>query len=181
MRLLGGVFNDGEAVGQGSGQHDVHGGAHRNDVQIDLRALQTAVPGGGVDIAAPHIYIGAHGGEALDVLVDGPPTQIAAAGRRHLGGAKAAQQRADQVIAGADLPGQLVGDRLVAHVGAVDIHGGAVYCPHLRAQVLQNIQNKGHVADLGDILNTANAVYQQSRGDDSHSGIFRAADIDGAI
>lgn len=45
VRLLGSVFDDGQAVGQGCGDEDVHGRTHGDHVQVDLRSVQAA--GGG--------------------------------------------------------------------------------------------------------------------------------------
>ncbi len=52
VRLLGGVFDDGGALGQHRGHHNVHRGTHGDHVQIDGRALQTPAFGGGVDEVA---------------------------------------------------------------------------------------------------------------------------------
>ena len=181
MGLFGGVFNDGHAVGQHAGQHDVHGGAHGHHVQVDLTAGQTSAGDLGADQAVAHIHIGAHGHKALDVLIDGPSAQITAAGQGHLGPAEAAQQGAHQVVAGADLAGQLIGNLTVADVGAVDVYGGAVDGAHVRPQLLKDLEDQGDVADLGNVLNTADPVHQQGGGDDGNGGIFCAADGDGSV
>ena len=175
--LLGGVLNDRQAVGQHGRQHDVHGGAHRDDVQIDLGAAHAAVFGLGMDVAAPHIHVGPHGHKALDVLVNGPSAEVTAARRGHLGGAEPAQQRPNKVIRGADFPRQLLRHTGVADVGAVHVHRGAVDGAHIGAQLLQNIQNQCHVADLGNVLNAAYPVHQQGGGDYGDGGILRAADV----
>ena len=176
--LLGGVFNHRHTLGQHGGQHDVHGGPHGYDVQIDVGALHPAFFGPGVDKAAPHVHLGAHGHKALDVLVDGPPAEVAAPRRGHLGGTEPAQQGADEVIGGPDLPGQLLGHPGVSDMGAVHVHRGAVDGAHVGAQLLEDIQNQGHIADLGNIFNAAAAVHQQGGGNDSDSGVLRAADVD---
>ena len=177
--LLGGVFNDGHAIGQHAGQHDVHGGPHRDHVQIDLTAGQTAAGHLGADQAVAHIHIRPHGDETLDVLVDGPSAQVTAAGEGDLRPAEAAQQSAHQIVAGADAAGQLVRDLTVADVGTVDVHRGAVDGADVRTQLLKDLEDQRHVADLGDILNAAHPVHQQRGGDDSDSGVFGAADGDG--
>ena len=123
MGLSGGVFNDGAALGQGGCQHDVHGGAYGNLVQIDPRAVETAVPGVGIDKAVFHVHIGAQGGHALDVLVDGAHAEVAAAGHGGLGAAETAQHGADQIIGGPDLPHQIIRGVLIPHIGAVNFNG----------------------------------------------------------
>ena len=178
MRLAGGVFNDGHAVGQHGGQHDVHGSAHRDNVQIDLGAAHPSAPALGVDKSAADIHIGAHGHKALDVLVDGTHAEIATAGHGHLGTAKAAQQGADQVVGGADLPGQHLGHLPVVDMGTVDLHGGAVDGAYIGAQLLKNVQDQRHIGDLGNIFNPAHPIHQQGGGYDGDSGVFRTADLD---
>ena len=42
----------------------------------------------------------------------------------------------------------------------------------------KDIQNQGHIADLGDIFDAAYAVHQQGGGQDAHCGVFGAADLD---
>ena len=133
MRFFCGVFNDGHTVRQRRRQHDVHGGPHRDHIQIDLPAGQTAIGHLGFDNPVDHLHLGAHGDEALDVLVNGAAAQIAAAGHRHLRPAEAAQQSAHDIVAGTDFPGRAVRDFPVANAGAVDFYGGTVDGPHLSA------------------------------------------------
>ncbi|MPM43145.1 hypothetical protein SDC9_89818 [bioreactor metagenome] len=181
MRLLGGVFNHRHAVGQSGGQHNVHSCADGHDVQIDLRALKTAVFGHGVNVAAAYIHSGSHGFKAFDMLVDGTAAEVAAAGRRHLGLSEAAQESADKIIGGPNFAGQLVRNFTVTDAGAVDVYRGAVHGAHLGAQILKNFKTQRYVADLRDIFNSADPVHQQSGGDDGYRRVFRAADFHGAM
>ena len=182
MGLLGGVLDNGHALRQGGGQHDVHSGAHGDDVQIDLPAGQAAPAGDlGIDQAVAHVHLGPHGHKALDVLVDGPSAQIAPAGQGHLCPAEAAQQGPHQIIAGSDLPGQLIGDLTVPNVGTVDLHRGAVDGAHVRPQLPEDLEDQGHIADLGNIFNAADPVHQQGGGDDGDSGVLGSADLNGSM
>ena len=178
MGLTGGVFDDGGPLGQCRRHHNVHGSAHGHHVQIDVGPLQMTVLGPGVDVAALHGHLRAHGGKALDMLVDGPHAEIAAAGHGHRGLAKAAQQRAQQVIAGPDPPRQLIAGAGGTDGAAVQLHRVAVQDPHLRAQLIQNREEQRHIADLGNVLNAAYAVHHQSGRNDGHRRVFRAADRD---
>ena len=66
-------------------------------------------------------------------------------------------------------------------MGAVHLNGSGVDQTHLGTQFPQDLQNQGNVADLGNILNAACAVHQQCGGQDSHGGVFGAADLDGSV
>ena len=46
---------------------------------------------------------------------------------------------------------------------------------------LHNAEDQGHVADVGNILDPADAVYQKGCGKNGHSGILCAADFNLAV
>ena len=98
--------------------------------------------------------------------------------RRYLGGTEPPQQGADEIIRGPDLTGHHVRDFRVADVGAVDVHRGPVHGAHIGAQLLEDLQKKGDIADLGNVLDPAHAFHQQGGGDNGHRGVLGAADLD---
>ena len=178
VRLLRRIFDDGRAVRQSRGHHDVHGRADGDHVEINVRALHAPALGGGADVVAL-AHGRTHGGKALDVLVDGAgAAEVAAAGHGDLGLAEAAKQCADEIVARAQLVRQLLRGAGGDDVAAVKLHVAAVEHANLRTELLENLQQHGHVADLGDILDAAHAVHQKGGGQDSNSGVFRAADMD---
>ena len=182
MGLFRGVLDHRHALGQGGGQHDVHRGPHRDHVQIDLPPGQTAPVGDpGIDQAVAHVHLCPHGHEALDMLIDGPPAKVAAAGQGDLGPAEPAEQGPHQIIAGADLPGQLIGDLTVSDMGTVYLYRASVDDADVRPQLTEDLEDQGHVADLRHVLDPAHAVHQQGGRDDSDSGVLRAADMDGPM
>ena len=136
--LLGGVFDDGGALGQRGGQHDVHGGAHGDHVQIDVAPGRRPPLGDGDDSRSASVTSAPMAREALDMLVDGPDAEVAAAGHGHGGLAEAAQQRAQQVVAGADAAHQVKGRGGGVDMAAVDLHRVAVQHPDIGPQLLQN-------------------------------------------
>ena len=82
-------------------------------------------------------HLGTHGGEALDMLVDGThAAEVAAAGHRDLGLAEAAEQRADEVVGGADLVRELLRDLRGGNMAAVDLNIAAVEETDIRAELL---------------------------------------------
>ena len=129
-----------------------------------------------MDEAALHGDVSSHGGEALDVLVDGADTEVAAAGHGHSRLSEAAQQSAQQVVAGADAAGQIVGRAGAVDGVAVDLHRVTVQHADVGAQLLQNGEEQGHIADLGNVFDAADTVHQQGGGNDGDGGIFCTAD-----
>ena len=83
MRLLGGVFNDCKAVRLDSRHHDVNGSAHRHHVEVNVRAHQPVRLD--VDHAVVHGAFRPQGIKALQVLVNGPGSQVAASGHGNPG------------------------------------------------------------------------------------------------
>ena len=176
VRLLGGVVDDGDTVGQHGGHHNIHGGAHGNNIQIYIGARETAAPGGGLNEAAFHRDLGPHGGEALDVLVDGADAEVTAAGHGNRGLAKAAQQRADEIIRGADLPGKLVGGVGAADGVTVHLYRVTVQHPDAGTKLFQNGEQQRYIADLRNVFDAAGAIDQKGCGNNGNSGIFGTAD-----
>ena len=181
MGLPGGIFNDGGALCQHGGQHQVHGGPHAGHIQVDLAALHPPAVGPGAHIALFHRDLRPQGGKALEVLVDGPAAEVAPAGQGHLGPAEPAQHSPHQVIAGPELAPRVIGDGLAPGGGAVHLHGGAVDEPHPGPQIPEDVQQQIHIADGGNIFNAAGPLHQKGRGDNTDGGILGAADLNLAI
>ena len=97
MRLLGGIFDDGQTLCLDCGKDHVDSSADRGLVKIDGAALKPL--GRGVDDSAL-----AYGDsrakqlKALDVAVNRANAEIAAAGHGNLCTVEAAEQRADEII-----------------------------------------------------------------------------------
>ena len=117
MRLLGTVLKDGLTLRHDGGKHPVHGRADADLIEEDMSAGQ-ALLGADRDHAVVHAVLRAEGAEGLEVLVDGAGAKVTAAGHGHLRLAKAGQQRAEEVVAGAHLAGQIV-----RHIGAGEVGG----------------------------------------------------------
>ncbi len=83
FRLHGGVFDHRGAFGQGGGHHQVFGAGDRDRLEVNLRAAQA--PGVGLHVALGQVDLHPHGLQALEVQVDGPGPDGAAAGQRHPG------------------------------------------------------------------------------------------------
>ena len=62
-------------------------------------------------------------------------------------------------------------------MAAVDFHRMTVDGADGGAQLLQNLQNRRYIGNLGDIFNAADAVHQDGGGNDGHGCVLRAADL----
>ncbi len=80
-----------------------------------------------------------HGGEALDVLVDGADAEVhSRRGMATVASPKRPQQRADEIIRGADLPGKLVGGVGAADGVTVHLYRVTVQHPDAGTKLFQN-------------------------------------------
>ena len=123
VRLTGDVFQHGRALGQHSSQHGVHRSANGNGVKKDMCADK--VVGLDMDLAVFHRVLSPKGCESLQVLVDGTRAEITAARHSDLARPKAAQQRAQKVVAGPHLAGKLVRYLSAVNMGGVNLVGAA--------------------------------------------------------
>ena len=179
--LLGRGLDDGLAGDQAGRQHDIHRGTHGSHIQADALAPQALFAGLQGHIFLRLIHQGTQGLETLDVLVDGPGGEVAAAGQCHMGLAEAAQQGTHQVVAGPHLLDQIRVRLGAADVGAVDLQHMELGIGDLGTHTVQDIRKDSDIGNIGHVFDAAFAADQQCRGQDRHGRVFRAADGDGAV
>ena len=177
MWFLGGVFDDSQAVCQDAGQDGVDGGADRDLIHINGGAGEPFLGRLGINKPALKVDFGAQRLEALQVQVDGTHTQVTATGHGDLCLAKSTQQSADEGIGGTHSPCQFIGDTAAANVTAVNFKCVLVDGTDIGTQLLEDLHDYGDVTDLRDIFNTAAAIHQEGGGDDGHSSVLCAADL----
>ena len=179
VRLLRRIFDDRQPLRPDGGEHDVHGRADADHVEIDRAAHQRVRGRGDHGVLCPDPR--AERLKALDVLVDGTDAEIAAAGHGNFRLAGPAQQSADKIIGGAHLLRHRVGDDVGSERGRVDLEGVRVQHADLCTEAPHDLEHQANVPDVGHVLDAADPFRQQRGGDQRDSGIFRAADIDGAV
>ena len=135
--FLSGVFNDGHAPGFHRRQHDVDGGAHRHHVKVHPSAGELIGPD--VDHAVLQAVIRSQALETLQVLVDGPYSEVASSRQADFGPMEPAQQRSQKVIGSPHMLGQLIGHLRHGNIGGIDLHGGAVQVLHLGSHLPENL------------------------------------------
>ena len=180
VRLARRVFDDRASLGEHGGDHNVHRRADGDLIEIYARAAQpSAGDVRGDEIG--NIDLRAEGVHALDVLVDRPDAEVAAARHRRAGNAEPAEHRADKIVRRADLAHAVIVRAHPGGVRRVDLHGGAVDLLDLRAERFENEQQRLGIADLGQVFNAAFAVYHERRRNDGYRRILRAADLHFAV
>ena len=145
VRLFGAVFDNRHAAAKHCCEQDVHRRADGDNIEINVAAAQPALRGVGADIAAGLLDHGTHGLEALDMLVNGADTEVAAARHGNMGMTKAAKLCADEVIRRTDASDEFDGSSCVACTGAVDLECVAAVAADLRAHIAQNLQQQPHI------------------------------------
>ena len=118
--------------------------------------------------------------EALQVVVDGPGPDGAAAGQRNPGAAQAGEQRPQHQHRGPHGLDQIVG-RFRAGDG-VGVHPHRVALPlPARAQAFQNAQHGAGVAQVGDVVQHVLARREQGRGQKRQGRVLGPADAHLAV
>ena len=180
VRLARRVFDDRASFGEHGGDHNVHRCADGDLIEIYARAAQpSAGDVRGDEIG--NIDLRAEGVHALDVLVDRPDAEVAAARHRRAGHAEPAEHRADKIIRRADLAHTVIVRAHPCGVRRVDLHGGTVDPFDPCAERFKNEQQRLGVADLGKVFDAAFAVYHERRRNDGYRRILRAADLHFAV
>ena len=180
MGLLGAVFDDGHAAAEDCGEQDVHRRADGDNIEINVAAAQPALRGVGADIAAGLLDHGTHGLEALDMLVNGADTEVAAARHGNMGMTKAAKLCADEVIRRTDASDEFDGSSCVACTGAVDLECVAAVAADLRAHIAQNLQQQTHIGDIRNVFDPARARDEQRRRQDRDRRVLGSGNGHGA-
>ena len=107
LRLDGRAADDRRAPGQHGGAQDVGRAGHRGAAGPD-RSIVAPISrrARGHDVAVLQPQVGPQGGQALQVQIDRPVADVAAAGQRHDGPAAPGQQRPQHAEAGPHPPHQ---------------------------------------------------------------------------
>ncbi len=175
LRLARGVLEHGLAVGQRGGHQQVLGAGHGDHVGHHARALQAL--GAGMDKAVLNADLGAHGLQALDVLVDRARANGAAAGQRHTRLAEARYQRAQHQDRGAHGLDQFVGGLWRVDVGAVERHARAILLG-LHAHLAQQLERGAHVLQPGNVVERDGVRAKQPGAQDRQRGVLGAGYAD---
>ena len=112
------VFDDGFAVRERRGHHQVLGASDRHGLEHQARALEPA--GARADVSAFDVDLRAHGLQTSDVDIHRARTDGAAARQRDIGLAEARQQRTEHQDGGAHGLHELVRREALAGGGRVD-------------------------------------------------------------
>ena len=175
--LLGGVFQHRLAIGQRGSHEEVFGAGDGDHVGGDARALEPRLASRqlGHHVTVFHHDFGAHGLQALDVLIHRAGADRAAAGQRHLGATEARQQRAQHQHRRTHRLDQVIRRDRIDGFGSVQGEPSA-FAMHLgmHAHVLQQLAHGGHVAQTRHVAQHHRLVGQQGGAKLGQGGILRA-------
>ena len=143
--------------------------------------MQLAVRNLGVHEAVSHIHFRAESSHSLDMLINGPYSEIASAGHCGFRASETAEHSADKIIGGADLAHQLKRRIAEPNIAAVNLDRAGAQNAHLGAELRENGQQHICIAYLRHILNTAHAVNHECRRNDSNRRVFCSAYINFAL
>jgi hypothetical protein len=176
LGLARGVLDDGAALGERRRHHQVLAAGHGRHVEDDRRALQPLALD--VDVAVIEDDLGAHRGEPLQVLIDRPRADGAAARLRHPGPTEARDQRAEHHDRRAHGLHQIVGRLELGLLRRRRADDHRALALDLAAELAQELGHGRHVLQLRDVLERAGPAGQERRGHHRQRGVLGAADGD---
>src|SRR3990167_1504902 len=171
LRFAGGVFQHRAALGQRSSHHDVFGTGHADDIEEEVRTAQAAFRRLGLDIAAFHVDLRAHGFETTDVQVDRTRTNGAATRQRHFGLAKARDQRAKHEDRRAHGFHQLVGCNQGLDAARIDFDAELLVDHRLNAHAAEQLDHGGDVVQVRQGAHRHRAIGQQGGRQNRQGGV----------
>ena len=160
MRFFGCVFDNGRAGCQYGADHNVHRRADGNDVKVDTSAGQAGFRSDGTDKTVMQRNFRADGFKAFNMLIDRTCAEVTAAGKGNLCMTEAAKLSADQIIRCTNTAYQCVRCFAVTDVRAVNFQGVRTQAADDRTHVVENFKEKTDIRNVGDVFNTAGAVYK---------------------
>ncbi len=176
LRLLGGVFDQGGAFGQGRRHQDVFRTRHGDRIEHHPGAAQSL--GAGVDIATLHADLRTHGGQPLEMKIDRARADGTAPGQRHPRRAVSGQQGPQHQNRGAHGLDQIVGGQIRAQAGRIQTDPRTIADRDINAHLAQQLHGRGHVTQMRHTAETTGLVGQQSRHQDRQHGVLGAGNLD---
>ena len=168
----GGVLDHRGALGQRGGHQQVFGAGHRDQVQYDVRTPQAA--GAGANVAVLDLDVGAHRFQSLDVQVDWPRADGAAAWQRHFGLTKAGQQWSQYQDRGAHGTHQLVRGLEGLNRARVHLDAHPLVDHQVHAHATQQLHGGGDILQVRDVANDDRLVGQQGGGQNRQHRVLGA-------
>src|SRR5690606_23669321 len=154
FRLARGVLDHGLAAGQGGRHEDILGTGHTHGIEEVVRATQAAFRRAGLDIAAFHGDLGAHGLETADVQIHRPRADGAAAGQGHFGVAEMRDHGSQHQNGGAHGFHQLVGRDQGGDAGRVHFDVELVAHHRLYTHATEQLDHGGNVVQVRQVADS---------------------------
>lgn len=181
FRLAGGVFQHAAALGQGRRHHDVLGAGHADHIEEEVRATQAAFRRLGLDVAAFHVDLRAHGLEPTDVQVDRTRADGATARQGDFGLTETGDHRTEHEDRGTHGLDQLVGGDQRLDAARIDFDGELFVDHRLDAHATEQFDHGGDVVQVRQVADGDRRIAQQGRGQDRQRRVLRTGNTDFAI
>ena len=177
--LAGGVVDDGGAFGQCCGHHDVLGGPHRGEGEVDHGTLEAATRGLGIEIAIAQVDARAHFLKSVGVDVHRTCADGTPAWQGHFGIAFTREERSEDQIGGAHFAHDVIfGAGVDCTVARHGDHAALLERGDFGTQRLQQLRHGADVAETRGV-GEGQWLFAQQRGrHEREGGILCASDRD---
>jgi hypothetical protein len=172
--LARGIAQNGPALGQNRRHEQVFGAGDGGDIEVDLVAPEHF--GRSLDITVLEFDVGPQKRQALEMQIDGPRPDGAAAGKRHPSPFETRHQRAQHQDRGPHFAHQLVGSLGAAEASGIDAHAAAVAF-HRCTQLGQKFLDALDVFQIRYIVVGVPAVGQQRGSQNGQGGVLGPVDL----
>ena len=180
LGLARGVLDHRRAPGEGGGHQRILGRADGDEGEADGAAAKAAVRRPDLHIAAGQLDLGAEAFQCLQMKVDGPHPDRAAAWQRHGRLAGAGDQRSQHEDRGAHLADDVVGGGGRSDLGRAKGHHPAEFVRLLaldggrHAELVQEVPEAVDVGEPRQVPERQRLVGEESAGQQSERGILGA-------
>ena len=187
FRLTRGIVEDAGALGERGSHQRIFRRPHRHDREGEVTTRQAAIGHAGADIACGNFKDRAKGFERLEMKIDRPVADGAAARQRHPRFARTSEQGAKHQDRRAHLAHDVVrclgrGDTARAHSeDAAEILGPCALDHGRDTQLVQQVAETVDVGEARQIAQRYRLVGQQGAGQQRQSRIFRAGNGKAAV
>ena len=174
MRLFRSIFNDGLPLCHSCCHHNIDRSAYRNHIQINMASHQ--INRMSYYSASLNLNFGPQSPKSLQMLIDRPAADIAAAGKGNLRAFIFAKQRPNKIIGRSDFPDILIIYRNLTDCGCIDPDTVTIQTLHRCPDLFNGLQQHINVANIRQILHNHILVRHNRRRQNTKGSILSPTD-----